>query len=484
MDSNRVRLALVRETSLGVPPGSPRMRTMRITREGLKYTPKFFNSGEIRSDRMSADPSKSNEDHSGPIDLELRYPTDNTDLSEIIQSAMMNLWGNTPQRDNDGTAASALTSITVTTNVVACVSGSAYAVGHLVRHSGFALAANNGSFRVTAGGTTTYTCSAGGFATEATPPAAARSKVVGFQGVAGDITATATGLGATTLNFTTLGLSVGQWIKIGGTATAFRFATAANNDWIRITGISATALTCDNLPTGWTTDAGATKTINVYFGDLIRNGVTPVSVAIERGFLDQPVPTYIYQKGFSVDKLNLSLASDAGITGSADLIGMSGAQGTVANGTSYDAATTAPVLTSNASVGRIAEAGVGISSPNWVKSMAFTMMNNVRAPSAVGNVGAVSLGFGEIAITGTLETYFGSNAYLQKLLAGTVSSLSVRAAANSQALVITFPRVTFTDGSPNAGGKNQDVTLPLAFQTSIDTVTNSEIDFQRFEYFE
>ena len=485
MDSNRVRLALVRETSIGTPPGTPRMRTMRITREGLQYVPKFFNSGEIRADRMSADPALMNNDNSGSFDFEVSFPTDGTMISEIFQSAMLNLWTNAPVRYNDGTAASVITAITVTTNIVTFSTGTAFAIGHLVQNSGFGIAGNNGLFPVTTGGATSYTSTTAGFTTEATPPAQARAKVVGFQGVAGDITATASGLAATTLNFTTLGLQVGQWIKIGGTGTNFRFATvAANNDWVRITAIAATALTCDNLPTGWGVDSGATKTLRVYFGDVLRNGVTPVTMAVERAFTDLAIPVYIYQKGFSVDTMQVTLATDQGIVATASLKGLTGSQGTVANGTSYDAATTALVMTSNVAVGRIAEAGVAISSPNWVRNLNFTLANNVRQINAVANVGAVTLGFGEIGVTGTLDTYFGSNAFLIKLLAGTISNLSARSAANNQALVVTFPRVTFTAGSPNAGGKNQDVALPLSFMTSIDPVTDSEIDFQRFEYFE
>lgn len=483
-DSNRVRVAVVRETTLGTPPGSPRMRTARITGEGIKYAPKFFTPNEIRSDRMSADATQVNLENSGSLNLEWSYPQDGTFLSEIDQSAFFNLWTNAPTRDNDGTAASVITSVTVTTNVVVVTTGTSFAIGHLVRTTGFGLAANNSINRVTTGGATSFTCSGATYATEASPAAAARAKVVGFQGVAADITATATGLGATTLNFTTLGLAVGQWIKIGGTATGDKFATAALNDWVRITAIAATALTCDNLPTGWGTDTGTGKTIKVWFGDYIRNGTTFVSLAVERAFLDQATPTYIYTKGLVVDQLSHDLSSEAAVTSAANFIGMTSVTGTVAYGTSYDAATTALVMTGNVSVGRVAEAGATLISPNWSRSLKFTIANNVRMLTALGNVGAVSLGVGEVGVTGTLETFFGSNALLTKLLAGTLSSLSARVSANSQAIIWTMPRVTFTDGSPNAGGKNQDVMLPLSFATSYDSVTASEIQKDRFEYFE
>lgn len=484
MDSNRVRLALVRESTLGTTPGSPRMRPVRFTGEGLNYQPVFFTPAEIRSDRMNTDPAKVNETIGGSLNFELSYPVDGTALSEIYQSALFNLWSNAPQRDNDGTAASAITSVTTGTNIIAVTTGTAFAIGHLIRTTGFGQSANNGINRVTTGGTTSITCSGGGFATEASPAAAARVKVVGFAGVSGDITATATGLGATTLNFTTLGLSVGQWIKIGGTAAADKFATAALNGWARITAIAATALTLDNLPSGWTTDTGSGKTIKVWFGDTIKNGTTFVPQSVEKAFLDLAAPVYMIHRGQVVDSLNHRIETDAAITGDVSFVGMNAAQGTSAFGTTYDSPTTAAVLTGNVSVGQISEAGSAIASPNWARSLSFSVSNNVRRIDAVGNVGAVTLGVGEIGVRGTIATYFGSNALLTKLLAGTVSNLSARAAANSQAIVWQFPRVTFNAGTPNAGGKNQDVMLALDWEASFDSTTNAEIQIDRLEYFE
>ena len=143
---------------------------------------------------------------------------------------------------------------------------------------------------------------------ETAPPGTGRLKVVGFQGASGDITATAGGLGSTSLDFTTLGLAVGQWIKVGGTAAGDRFATAGLNDWARIVAISANALTLDNKPSGWTTDAGTSKTIKVWFGDYIKNGVTKTALTLEKGFLGQDTPTYIALRGMTVNTFEMSMA--------------------------------------------------------------------------------------------------------------------------------------------------------------------------------
>lgn len=487
-DSNRTRLSGVRETTFGTFPGSARMRTGRMTGEGLAFTPAFVSSNEIRADRMTADPIKINEQNAGAINFELSYMPDLTLGSELIRSAFYEAWVLTPYRDNDGTADSVVTNVdnatqVVTVTAVAPADGQ-FRVGHLVRFTGFTNAANNGLFRCSTASTTVPAFASSGLVAEAAPPAAARMKVVGAQGASGDITATATGLGSTALDFTTLGLRVGQWIKIGDASNAaFQFATAALNGWARITAIAATALTLDNLPVGWTTDTGTGKTIRFFFGDTIKNGTTRSSLSLERSFLGQGTPTHILQRGMIAGRLSLDYTTEQIITGAFEMQGLTGSQGTVANGTTYDAAPTNRVMSANVSVAAIAEAGASIASPNFVRSLQFQLDNNLRPITAVGNVGAVDVGVGECAVTGQLEAYFGSNAFLAKLLNGTVSNISARAQIDNQALILGLPRVTFTGGSPSAQGKNQDVLIPLAYQASIDSLTSAHVLMDRLEYF-
>lgn len=491
-DSNRCRVSVVREITLGTTPTTPTMRIARITGEGLRYAPQFVNSDEIRADRMSADPTKVNETNAGPINFELFYPQPRSALSEMLVSAMLNDWVNTPEWDNDQTADSVITGVTATTGTFAIVdqsgsggfAGTSVKAGHLIRSTGFANANNNTVRKVTSATATTIVVGASILTDEAAPPAGARIKVVGFEGASGDITATASGLASTTLDFTTLGLSVGQWIKIGGSATSNQFATTACNGWARITAIAAHALTLDNLPSGWTTDTGTGKTIRVFFGDLIKNGTTLYGLSIERSFLGQAAPTHIIQRGMCGNSLRLDFASERIITGAVEFIGLSGSQGTSANGSTYAAAPTGTAMAANASVGRIAEGGVTVASPNWVRTAGISLANNLRTQTAVGTVGAVGIGMGECEVTVSLESYFGSNALYQKLLAGTPTSVNLRSTQNSQAVIADVPRLTLTDGSPNAAGKNQDVTLGLTGRASYDSTMMAHLIINRLEYYE
>ncbi|TIU92904.1 MAG: hypothetical protein E5W09_27150, partial [Mesorhizobium sp.] len=67
MDSNRTRMTVVEEVTLGITPVTPRMRTARFTGETLAFRPTFVTSEEIRDDRMNSDPIKIGETNSGPI---------------------------------------------------------------------------------------------------------------------------------------------------------------------------------------------------------------------------------------------------------------------------------------------------------------------------------------------------------------------------------------------------------------------------------
>jgi hypothetical protein len=54
--ANRLRVSMVRETTPGTTPTTPRMRKKRLTGEALTFAPEFLDSDELRDDRMMGDP--------------------------------------------------------------------------------------------------------------------------------------------------------------------------------------------------------------------------------------------------------------------------------------------------------------------------------------------------------------------------------------------------------------------------------------------
>lgn len=485
--ANRVQVLFVRETTPGTTPVTPRMRTARITSETLAFNPTYVDSDEVRSDRMIVDPILVMKDSNGGVSFELSYPEDGSFLSDVLRSGLMAPWVNTPTFDNDGTADSIVTDAGTVTDTYAVASGGAAAVlGHLVRATGFTNTANNQVFRVASSSATTVVGSGLSLTAETAPPAAAKLKVVGFQGVSDDISALSDGLGSTLLDFTTLGLAVGQWIKIGGTAAGDKFATAALNGFARISGtITATKIPLDNLPTGWTTDDGYEKTIKVWVGDQVKNGLTETSLSIERGFLGQSVPTYIVTKGMHVNTIDLNLASKQKITGTAAFMGMGGSSSTVALDASPDAATTNKVMAANANVGRLAENGSIVTAPNWARSLTLQVNNNLRQLEDVGSDSPPAVREGECTVTGKIDTYFGDDTMLNKFYDGTVTSINARVAKDGQAIILQVPRATLRGGgNPQVTGKNTDVMASFDYSASKDETTSAHIIVDRICYYE
>ena len=454
----------------------------------MDFTPEFIDPQSIRSDRMLGDPIKVMQASKGGINGEWNYPDNNSPLSDILRSAFFNTWTNAPEFFNDGTADSVVTDAGTTSNTYVVASGGASVVaGHLVRATGFTNAANNKTtpFRVASSTATTIVGTSLSLSAETAPPGTARLKVVGFMGASGDITATASGLGSTSLNFTTLGLVVGQWIKIDSTTAGNGFATTLLNTWIRITAIAATALTCDNLPAGWTTDNGSGKTIACYFGDTIKNGTTTTPLSIEKGFMDLTTPVYMLNAGMVVNTFGINISSRQIVQWNADFLGMGGSQSTTSIDSSPDAAITGQFMAGNADVGQINEAGSRLTSPSWARDLSIQISNNLRALEAVDSTSPVGINPGECTVNGTINFYFGDNTLLAKLYAGTASSINARIAKNSQATIWTIPRELLRSGTPAVSGKNTDVMLNAGYQASIDTTyTNAQVTLDRIEYYQ
>lgn len=491
--SNRVRLAGVAETVLGVTPDTPRLRKQRVTSIGLTFKPDYVDSEDLRDDRMASDPILVGQSNGGQIGIEWHYPPDGSLLSEELQSAFCNSWVNTPSRDNDGTPDSVIQAITAATQVVTVATGPAFVVGHLVYFTGFDLPSNRNKLaKVTTGSATAPAFVGAGLVDEAAPAGPARMKVVGLEGVADDIKAVADGITSEVggLDFTTFNLSIGQWVRVGGNGSAFRFDTANTNAWGRVIGIAAHKLTLDNLPATWAADTGAGKTIRIFFGDIIRNGVQVIGISFERGYMGQATPTSIKQRGMRVNTLEFGGQAKQKASGSIAFTGMGG----TADRTFLDAAPDEapdnalyPVFAFSANCGRIGEGGTALAKPDWAKGVKFSINNNLRAIDAASDgddtaPAPVDIQDGEFSVSVDLDTYFGTDALLAKIMAGIATSINTRVVKGGRAMIWEAPRLIPREGDPTVGGKNQDVTLPTKLTASKDTLTGSQLILNRFEF--
>lgn len=483
--TNRVKISTVRETTFNTTPTSPGFKTRRVTSHGLAAAPQTVVSQEIRSDRQVTDLILVGRQAGGSVGGEISFKVMDEDWEEALQST----WSTALPVITVATLDTEISDVSLTTLTVSA-GGAAFKAGMLAYMSGFTTAANNKIARVASSSATTIVFPAATFAVEAAAiPVGAQARVVGFQGASGDLVATITNgnaLTSTALDFTTLGLVVGQWVRIGGTAAGDQLATAVDNDFCRISAITATRLSFDRVPASWAADAGTSKTLIVFAGDVLTNGSTKRSRTIERQYLDQSPAAYEYFAGQALDSLSLNIAAGAVATYTESWIGAGySVSASRASGATDTAAPTNDVLNAASNVGRIAIDGTVLTGPNFVKTATVQIANNLRRQDAIGSLDAVGIGNGQFAVTGTLSTYFGDKTLLDKVLNNTLTSFDFRLGrtdTNNETLLFDFPSVKFSSGAPTVSGPNADVMLDLGYQAIMDATLQYTMLIERFWY--
>lgn len=189
----------------------------------------------------------------------------NMDVIDAFGNAMFLATGS--HSGNTGLALFKPTAVTATGYTVAALG--ALTNNFIVRAIGFRTAANNG-VKVCAGISTGTEIKAAGLTAETVSGYTPLVEVAGWQGAAGDIGIDASGnLTSTAAVFASWNVKVGQWIYLGGDAgvAGTNFANTLYRGWAKIKIIAAGLLTLERRD--WTVgaaDAGATKTIQIYFG--------------------------------------------------------------------------------------------------------------------------------------------------------------------------------------------------------------------------
>lgn len=217
-----------------------------------------------------------------------------TNLTRLLQGFM---FANAREKPTTQSLVSSNTPISFTSVAVSGVYNAAsglsqFVVGDIVLASGFASASNNGIGVVTASATGSVTCAAKTTVADASPAAGAMLQAVGAQFTTGDAFLTYAAplltLGTTTYNLTTLGLSVGEWVYIGGDAAGTYFANVPTGGFARIASIAAHAITFDKTTFTPTADAGTGKTIQIYFGSQVLQ--------------NEPLPANIVRRTYNVER--------------------------------------------------------------------------------------------------------------------------------------------------------------------------------------
>jgi hypothetical protein len=369
--------------------------------------------------------------------------------------------------------------------------GAGFLVNSIAFGEGFAVATNNGIHVVTASAGTTVT--APGLATEASPPTGAKITRVGHQGASADLTLTVTGgiptLGSTALNFTTLGLIPGEWLFIGGDSAALAYATAANKGFYRIKTIAANAIVFDRWPVGVTTDTGTGKTIQLFFGHVIKNESDPALQKLRTYQAERTLnATNIqYVKGCAADKLSIDVKTGDKITVDIGMVGLDEEDLGAAKGGTRPAVPAQVAFNSSSDFTRLRliNDSLGSDLAVYLTDLKLEVNNGIVAAKAIGTLGGFDLNAADFAVTGSVEAYFASIVAVQQVKANADVALDFALVASVGGFALGWlfdiPLIGLGDGRVKVE-KDKPVKLPLSMDAAAHPTLNHTLLVCNFPY--
>lgn len=417
--TNQTSLAYAIEASIGTLPGSPtwkRTQPNDITSFGSTIS-------KVARDPISPDRQRQK---GVVVDLDSAVEAEFDITQEAVKDVVEGFMFATAKYPTAGGAGqiTPVQSGAAFQNLAALAAGPGYthdaiaqamAAGTLVFARGFTNAANNGLQEVDSGGSTTDTDIVGGAHVNETPgnQANAQLEVAGVRGATSDITwtnATLT-LASTVLDFTTLGLSPGQAVHIGGLTSSNQFAGGVLLG--RIVSIAANAIVFDKTSgTLAGDDAGTGVRVDLLFGAFIRNVAVTDSDFLERFFqwelalpnLEVPGPgdEYEYAKGNQANLLTMTAPLTDKATMTAAFVG----QDTELPTTTRKSGAATPVLPvetagfgTSSNIGRLRiQESDGTTITSCLTDLTWTLNNQITGEKCLGSLGALFLNNGNLLV--------------------------------------------------------------------------------------
>lgn len=361
-----------------------------------------------------------------------------------------------------------------------------WAAGALISSTGHTVIANNGVFVVT--GTAVGEVQAAGLSVDASAGAIKRVGVVGGSGDL-DIDASVPAfpqLTSTTLDFTTQGLTVGQWLFIGGDGALSRFVDTNNNGFARIYSISANALTFDRTSGTMVTETGTGLSIELYYGDFLKNEDNPDDIVsycyqFERTLATSPTLQLEYLKGCVPNTLTFNMSSADKVTLDLGFV----AQDADYSETSLKAGTRpdivdAPAFNTSSDFSRLVVSGTNITGGGvFLQEYTLEVNNNVQPVKALGTLGNFDLIEGDFQVSGQFTAYYANNELVQAVRNNDDIQVDFVFVKDNAGLLFDIPLATLGEGRINVE-KDAPITIPLSKDAARDpyyTYTMSVLSF-------
>lgn len=497
ISGNRSGLAYAEEQSLKVLPGGPVWYGLEPnTFADLGSTISTVARSPINALR------KKNKGNLIDLDAKAGWNQDLTqrNLTRLLQGFFFADAIEKPATNKFTAVAIPFTSVAVGPNKYNAAAGlDQFLVNHLVIGKGFANAANNGIHKITAvlaGSLTTTDATTA----EAAPPAGASLEAIGYVFPAGDLALTVVGatavLTSATINPTTFGLTVGEWIYVGGDAAGEAYAVSPRF-FGRVSAVNATQIIFDLTIAGVpVADAGAAKTIKIFFGKVLRDAVVIAqmkrrSYQLERTLGDDGGGTQSeYVVGAIPNEITINLSQGSKATVDMTFIGLdnetrNGALG-VKGGTRVAAPGEDAYNTSHDILAsRIAVIDPATFSPaalyGYAQDIKLQIKNNLTPNKALAVLGAFEVNEGDFEVTGTLTAYFASVAATAAVRANSDVCLTTVLARQNSGTIIDVPLIGLGNGI-NKVEKDKPITTDVSTDAGQSRINGYTLLWNFFEY--
>lgn len=481
-DSNRTGLAIAEEVSLKVLPGSP----VWYEQEPNEYTDfgadvKTVARAPINAGRQDQKGGVVDFDASGGFNMDFTQ----SNAQRLLQGFFF-ADAREKQKSAPINTATPNPVVGIATNVLTFTNNFATALPatSLMFLKGFSSPANNGLKVASVGGLKTVTLA--GMVDDAAPAAGASAELCGVQfasataslTLAGGVASLVVSAGA----LDTYGLTVGEWVFLGGDSVGTRFTS--NVGYARIKTIAAGSLVFDKVSwANFTAEPGTGKTVQMFFGTALRNEKNPSlikrrSYAIERQlgaddvgmqaeYLDGSIANELTINVPQADKLNADLSfvsmDNKQVTGTEGL-----RSGTRVSGLGESLINTS----SNVYRMKMSIINPASVSPNglfaYMTEADISVKNGVTPEKAIGVAGAFEAALGNFQVSGSVKAFFSDVTAVKAVRNNADVTIDFIFAANNAGFVIDIPLL-------GLGGGRLDVAPGASIKLPLDLAAGENV---------
>ena len=481
INSNVVETAYAEETSIKTLPGTPIWRPLDVNSfSDFGGSISKVSRNPFRTDRQMRKGSTVDLDAAGSINHDL--------VQAGLQDLLQGFFFADLRTKVEFGGAGEITGVTTGPETYTAASGlDAYEANDLVFAAGCTNASNNGLKTVTTAIATVLTVAETLVAE--TPPATATLVQVGYQFTAGDLEVDSAGdlpvLTTTTKDMTDFGIVPGEFIYIGGDTTVTQFDTSGMG-FCRVRSVTANEMVLDKSQSDLATDAGAAKTIQIFFGRVLKNetgtNIVRRTYNVERqlGAPDDAAPTEIqseYLIGAVPNELTFNIPTADKAMLDLAFVAMDVEQRTGAVGIKSGTRTTSveeSAFNTSSNVPLINLAIVSDTDANptplfaFAEEMTMIVNNNVSPDKAIGVLGGFDASHGNFEVTVNLTAYFMDVGSVAAVRDNSDITLDVHLVKENAGITIDIPLLALGDGRLDVA-QNEAIRIPLTQEAAIGT---------------